>query len=248
MLACRAMRKMRGVGLAVSVAAVLATALAGLAAAQGPAALPGAELVDRILAVVNDDPILASDLDRVIGLDLAVRAAEESEQDFRRRVLDLLIDEKLRFQELDRFGFEEVPIEEVEEQFEAVRSRFRSEAEFERRLRKLGLDAQGLRQLIARQLMVLIYVDERLGPRVFVGLDEIRAYYNDVLTPELRSTGQSVPPIEAVREQIRAVVKEQRLNEEIERWTDELRLEADIADYFDAPREQLPARVVQPGD
>ncbi len=245
MLACRAMRKTLVAWLALSLAAALG---ASHAAAEGPAVPSGAELVDRILAVVNDDPILASDLDRVIGLDLAERAQGESEEDFRRRVLDLLIDEKLRFQELDRFGFEEVPIEEVEAQFEAVKSRFRSTAEFERRLEKLGLDAQGLRQLIARQLMVLIYVDERLGPRVFVGLDEIRAYYNDVLTPELRSAGQPVPAIEAVREDIRAVVKEQRLNEEIERWTEELRLEADIADYFDTPRAQLPARVVEPGD
>jgi len=36
-----------------------------------------------------------------------------------------------------------------------------------------------------------------------------------------------------VREKIREVLREQRLNEEIERWTEELRREADIEDYFD---------------
>jgi hypothetical protein len=47
-----------------------------------------------------------------------------------------------------------------------------------------------------------------------------------------------------VREEIRAVLREMRLNEEIERWTEELRQEADIVDYFDDPREELPPLVI----
>ena len=40
-----------------------------------------------------------------------------------------------------------------------------------------------LRQLVARQLMVLTYVDEQLGPRVFVSLDDINAYYTTCSLP-----------------------------------------------------------------
>lgn len=213
----------------VAAAAMAAALLCAPASAQ-------MEVVDRILAVVNEDPILLSDVDRMIALELVEPQQDESPGDLRRRVLDRLIEEKLRFHELDRFGFAEVPVQQVDDQFEAVQTRYGGPERLAERLDRLGLDEQGLRQLLARQLMVLIYVEERLGPRVFVDLQEIRDYFADVLQPELESRGAPVPAIEEVREEIRAVLKEQRLNEEIERWTEELRAEADVDDYFDSER------------
>jgi hypothetical protein len=129
---------------------------------------PEAELVDRILAVVDEDPILNSDLDQAIGIGLIVPEEGESENDYRRRVLDLLVDQKVRFHEIDLFGFSEIPVAEVERQFEELRDQFDSDEAFQARLEEVGLDEQGLRQILARQLMVLIYVEERLGARVFV--------------------------------------------------------------------------------
>ena len=214
---------------------MLGAAAFGEAAAADQGA-DATELADRILAVVSEDPILDSDVDRMIALELVEPQDGESGEDLRRRVLDQLIEEKLRFHELDRFGFAEVPVGHVEDQFEAVLRQFGGSTRLTQRLEQLGLDEQGLRQLLARQLMVLIYVEERLGPRVFVGLEDIQAYYQDVLQPEMRQRGQEAPPIERVREQIRGVLKEERLNEEIERWTEELRAAADVDDYFYSDR------------
>ena len=44
-----------------------------------------------------------------------------------------------------------------------------------------------------------------------------------------------MPPLEDVRDQIREVLRQQRLTEEIDRWTEELRRKANIAVYFDHP-------------
>jgi hypothetical protein len=205
------------------------------------------DTVDRLLAVVDDDPILESQLVQTIGIGLVEQQAGEGETAFRRRILDGLIEEKLRFHEVDRFGFAEVPVDQVEEQFEAVRGRFPNERTFKARLEELGLDEQGLRQLLARQVMVLIYVEERLGARVFVGLEEIQAYYDEVLVPRLKEEDGLVPTIREVREPIRQVLREELLNEEIERWTDELRRDADVVDYFDREQRDLPPVVHQVG-
>jgi hypothetical protein len=86
-------------------------------------------------------------------------------------------------------------------------------------------------------------VEERLGPRVFVDLEQIRAYYNDVLTPELEARREPVPPIEEVREPIRRLLKEKLLNEELARWTEELRRDADVEDYLDSEHATLPPRL-----
>ncbi len=202
-------------------------------------------LRDRIVAVVDEDPILSSDLDRSITLGLVERKEGESDRAFRRRVLDTLIDQRVRFHEVTRFGLEQVPVSHIDEQVEAIRSRFPSEEDFERRLHLVGLDLDSLHQLVTRQLMVWTYFEEFLGPRIFVSLEDIRQYYEETLTPALKAHNQPVPPIEQVREQIRGVLKEQRLNEAIESRTEELRRDADIVNYFDSEHDSVPPVILE---
>ncbi len=213
----------------------------GILAPRGArAAAPALKVKDRIVAVVDEDPILASDIERDVGLGLVAKNPGESDAAYRRRILGLLIEQRLRFHEIDRFGLVQVPADQVEKNLNEIRSRFPDAAAFERRLKELGLSENGLRQLVTRQLMVLTYVDERLGPRVFVSLDDVKAYYRDVMTPALDKEHQPVPPLDDVRETIRQVLREQRLNQEIERWTEELRNQASIANYGDEGDRPLP--------
>jgi len=237
MLAWRKMPDPAGVPRILGAAALGALLLAAAGLAAVP---PRPVLKDRIVAVVDEDPILSSDIERDAGLGLVARNAGESETAYRRRILALLVDERLRFHEIDRFGFVQVPVDQVEKNLAEIRSRFPDPPAFQRRLKELGLSENGLKQLVTRQLMVLAYVDERLGPRVFVSLDDIKAYYRDVMTPALAKQHQPVPPLDDVRETIRQVLREQRLNDEIERWTEELRNKANIANYFDQGGKPLP--------
>ncbi len=206
---------------------------------------PGLELRDRILAVVDEDPILSSDVDRAVALGLVERRESEGEEAFRRRVLGSLIDQRVRLHEVSRFGIEQVPVEEIEAQVEAIRARFPGDEAFHERLAEVGLDLPALRQLVARQLTVWIYFEEFLGPRIFVSLEDIRRYYEETLVPELEGRGAPVPPIDDVREEIRQLLKERRLNQAIEERTEELRREADILTFFDAEPEGLPPVVLE---
>jgi peptidyl-prolyl cis-trans isomerase SurA len=222
-------------------------AVLALACAIAPAPAGAApRLADRIVAVVNGDPILQSDVERTLALGLVERRADETPQQLRRRVLDGLVEQRLRVHEVERYGFEQVPVEMIAEQIDAIRARFPSEEAFRRRLADLGLQLAGLEQLVAQQLQVMVYVDELLGARVFVGVEEIEAHYERVLAPRLRREGRPVPPIEEVREEIREVLRQERLNEELARWTAELRREADVRDHLDAPvdvtQRPLPAK------
>lgn len=230
-------------------AALRLACLAALAAlpgrAQPPAPAPAGELVDRVVAVVDEEPILLSDLQRAIRLGLVERQPGESEAALLRRTLDEWIERRLRLAEIARFGFEEAPLEEVERHVEVLRARFPDEAAWRAELAALGLGEAEVRQLVARQLAVLAYLEQRLGPRAFVGLDEIQRYYEDELVPRLRAQGDPVPPVEEVREAIRAVVREQKLDREIELWTAKLRREADVIDLLDAPPKPLPPVVLE---
>lgn len=197
-------------------------------------------LEDRILAVVDDDPILDSDVERLVALGLVSRGSEEPEEDFQRRLLEALIEQRLRFHAIERFGFEQIPVEAVEEELAAIRSRYPDAAAFQNELERLGLNERGLRQLLSRQLMVLTYIEERLGPRIFIRSEEIESYYRNTLGPRLEESGATAPPLEEVRDSIRPVLREQRLNQEIRKWSDELRDKADIRIFPEPPAELPP--------
>lgn len=217
--------------------AVLILALTGLLSAQER------DPVDRILAVVDDDPILASEVDQILSFGIVEPGLEEDGREVRRRVLDYLIEQRLRFHEVDRFGFAEVPVDVVDEEFARLQERLGGAEALAAAIAELGLDEQGVRQVLARQVMVWVYVEERLGARIFVGLEDIRTYYDEQLVPELKENGTPVPRVEEVREAIRTLLREQRMNEELERWTAELVQQADIEDYFDSSFDSLPPLV-----
>lgn len=206
----------------------------------GPLADEALLLVDRIVAVVDEDPILLSDIRRAVafGLVEAIPGEDPTRRD--RRVLDGLIDQRLRLHEVERHDFSPIPPEEVDRQVERIRAGFDDPAELRRNLERLGLNDDGLALLVARQLRVLIYVEKRLGPRVFIRTEDIRAYYDDVLTPEMARRGQEPPPLVEVREGIRDILYEKEINAEIDAWTEELRLEADVVDYLDRAATGLP--------
>ncbi len=210
-----------------------------------PASVPSAasapaKLQDRVMAVVDEDPILASDVERAIRLGLEQPRPGEADERFHRRVLDALIDQRLQFHEIDRFNFEQVPVAEIQARVAEIRSRFPDEPAFQKALKEVGVDAKGLRQLVARQLLVLTYVDERLGARVFVGPDELNRYYREVLTPEMQKQGQPPPPLEDVREDIRETLKQQKMTQEMAKWTQDLRAKADVAIYTLAQQANTP--------
>ena len=221
--------------------ALITLTLAVAAAAQAPPEAP--RLADRVVAIVDEEPILLSDLERAIALGYVDRVSGESEAALQRRALDALVEWRIRLHEIARFGFEQAPLDEVERQLERLRARFGTEDEWRAELARLHLDEGKVRQILARQLAVLAYVEQRLGPRVFVNVDEIQTHYDEVLVPRLAARGDPLPPIEEVREAIRAVLREQKLNAEIDRWTAELRRAADVVDLLDVEERPLPPPV-----
>ena len=186
---------------------LLALAAGAWAGQPAAAAAESPQLVDRVVAVVDEDPILDSDIERVVRLGLLPAVVGESVAEERRRALDLAIEQRLRLHEVDRFGFEETPLALLDRQMEEIRSRVPAEEAFRAELARLGLDETALRQLLARQLSVLAYVEERLGPRVFVSVDDIGRYYNEVGNTAnfLSSMANTMPPMLQVMKDIGGV-------------------------------------------
>ena len=209
-------------------ALVTAALLIALLLAAAPAR---ALLFDRIAAVVDRQVITVSEITQMVELRFFPQTAGTSADDMRRDILESLIAQALRFRDVERFGAEDVPKDSIESRVQEIAKRFASPADFDAALRSAEITPAELRTLVKRQLQVEAYVQERFAPLVFVSNDEIQSYYDSTWSQQRRSRGLPVPPLGDVREEIRTLLKSSRLQQEIDKWTSELRARANVDIY-----------------
>lgn len=184
--------------------------------------------IDRISAVVDREVITVSELDQMIALRFFERNAGESEEDYRRRVLDSVIVQLIRYRDVERFGARDVSKDAIEARLTQMAQRFASREEFEQTVTKLELTLDEVRALVKRQLQVEAYIEQRFTPLIFVSLDQIETYYRDTWSVQRRQRGLPVLPLAEAREEIRNLLRAERLQAEIETWTKQLRARANI--------------------
>src|SRR5258706_69254 len=91
---------------------------------------------------------------------------------------------------------------------------------------------QEVTEWIKRGLALETYVRERISPTVKVTEAELKAYYEGPFRSEAKARGlEKLPPFTEVTEEVRELVRERKLNEEIERWTEALRTSTQILVY-----------------
>ncbi len=206
---------------AVSLVLVLSVVFVPLAAAQ--------QIVDQILALVNDDPITRTDLLWDIAMDPQAPTPEGPVgADLLRQKLDVMIDQRLVAQEAARIPTADITQEEIDKKRTELINSFRSQAEFRERIGSVGLTLQKLDELLRQRILIDRFVDFRFKSFVLVTEQEIKRYYDETLVPKVRAGGQVPPPIEQVHDRISATLKEQKINEELDRWLVSARQRADV--------------------
>ncbi len=186
-------------------ALVLALGLASFASAEDVS-----RIVERVLAVVDERPMLLSEV-RAVG---AVRGLT------RRSALEASIDERLMHQEASRLPQAAVSKEEAEDALEAL---------LETRPELAPRSRAELLRLVRRQAIILRYVDFRFRPQIRITDEALRAAWNE------DSGGKpDGAPFEEAVPALRARLERRALDERIEDWVKHLRERAEIR-YVDGP-------------
>ena len=191
-------------------------------------------VLDRIAAVVGDDLILESEVRKLAGVGYLPREAGETDAAYRDRVLASRVVEVLRDRQLRKTGGIEPRREEVEARVAALEARVVKERcePLDAILSRAGATRDDLYAFVKRGMTLESFVRERLSPAIKTTDAELRAYYDGPFREEARAKGLSaLPPFEDASEQIRELVRERKLNAEIERWTGQLRAETRVLIY-----------------
>jgi len=178
---------------------------------------PSTTVVEEVLAVVGNTPILYSDV-TLAALVRLVEPATEIEGQYRSQLLDARIRLEVEYRDLEESGLLFRLDLEPQRARDALITRGGGTEVLERELSANGLSWPDLEELALRIAAVDAYVEQRLRPRVSVSMEEIDAAYQELLVAEIATTDEPPPPVAVVQDQLRALLVERKLNEEIERW------------------------------
>ena len=95
-------------------------------------------------------------------------------------------------------------------------------------LERFGLSEDVVRRYIALQLDITHLVDARLRPDVNIDDKSVESYYNQELLPQLRQSGAKGVPLSQVTPEIKEVLTQQRVNQLLLAWLQNLRSGSDI--------------------
>jgi len=194
-----------------------------LAATRAPQALgestprQSTRVVDRIVARVEDDIILQSQVRELGAFQQLIEGHAESDD----KLLVELIQQWVVETEATASHFPQPAQSEIDRELARIREQFADPEKYESRLNGLGLSAAQVRQLLSRQIYVERYLDYKFRPSVQIEAADIDAYYKKELLPELAKKNQPAPARAAVEEQIRELLIQRGISELTVKWLDD---------------------------
>ncbi len=181
-----------------------------------------AEMVDSIVASVNNDVITASDLAHAVALNMRLGGTGEDQKTLESDTLEGLITRRLLVQEARRLRFVEVSDEEVTAESDKLRKQFGSDKAFADFLAEQDMTEQELRGMLRERLLVERFVEKKVGIFVRVSRDEAQSYF------EAHAAEYKNKSFQDLQKTFVALLTDQKIKKQLNQYIAELRSRADI--------------------
>ena len=183
------------------------------------------EVVDRIVAVVNEEVITLTDIQIIQRFGLYEDLEESPGMDRQTQILQRVIDQKLVVQ----LASERITVDE--EELEAFLSDIvqRTDPELAGKiLLQFGLDWDDLKSYIREKLLFQKIISQRFSFGVIVSIEEIEEYYEQVYVPAQRSRDVTPLPMIEVLDEIEGELQRLKVENQVQEWIENLKREANI--------------------
>jgi peptidyl-prolyl cis-trans isomerase SurA len=139
------------------------------------------QIVDRVIATVDGDPITMQDLRRYAAASGTTLPADDSpqSQEAKRKVLQKLIDEKVMDHEMSTIPVEEEQVDRFIAQFEA--GNHITDEELRAQLAQHGISYDAYRKRARREVQKLLMIQRQVQDKIVITESQIQAYYKSHL-------------------------------------------------------------------
>jgi parvulin-like peptidyl-prolyl isomerase len=177
------------------------------------------EVLDRIVARVDTDIILLSDVRGLARYQTFVDGKPESDQ----AILDRLVDQWIVRGEAKAALFPQPSDEDIDRSLQRLKRSFSSQEEFEARKKQSGLNDDDVRRMLRAQLYLSNYLDSRFRASIQIDEKDIEEFYRTRVVPRAESRGQAPPALEVARDFIQEALVQRAINAQSDRWLKESR-------------------------
>jgi hypothetical protein len=177
------------------------------------------ELIDRIVARVENDIILLSDIRELARYQLFAEGKSEPDD----QLLNRLVDQWIVRNEAKLALFPQPKPEDVERSLARLKRTFSSPEEFEERKKQSGLSDDDMVRLLKSQLYLSNYLDTRFRPSIQIDDNAIEEFYKTRVVPRAEQRKQTPPTLDSARDFIQEALVQRAINQEADKWLKESR-------------------------
>ena len=191
-------------------------------------------VLDRVVADVDGQAILASDVDDEMRFSALIPGTEPAADNTPQRAMNRVIDRTLVDQQRAlQPGVAVVPQKDVDDAIATMRKQIsaatntdcETDAGWTAYLAQYGFTPDEIQERMKERLEILKFIDVRFGVVVQVSNADVRNYYDQVLTPELEHNKQPLPDFRTVAPKIRQILRQRQVSNLIDEWLKSLRAE-----------------------
>ena len=177
------------------------------------------EVIDRIVARVENEVILLSDIGQLAVYQIFVDGKAESDD----QILEHLIDQWIVRTEAAAARFPQPSDQDVQRSLARLKRSFSSPEAFEERKKQSGLTDEEILRQLKSQLYLSNYLDSRFRASIQIDDNALAEFYKNRVVPRAESRGQTPPTLEAAHDFIQEALVQRAINEQADKWLKESR-------------------------
>lgn len=210
----------------------------GLVAQEAAVQTPSAEkgvLLDRIVAVVNGDIILESDVAEELRFE-EIQPYRETQTVSRDTVIQRLIDRDLILQQAELEPEDKVPDQDLDAQLITLRKDIPAckeyncvtDAGWNKYLAAHGFTESEFSDRWRKRMELLKFIEVRFRNGITITDDQIKTYYDNTMLPEYAKRNVTPPKMDTISKRIEEVLLQQQVGRLLEDWLKSLRVQGSV--------------------
>jgi peptidyl-prolyl cis-trans isomerase SurA len=189
------------------------------------------DVVDRIVAIVNSDIVLESDVEEEQRFTRFYPYGDNQGKSLREQALARIIDRTLIVQQQKGFPQSPVSDDDVTAEENDLRKdlpgcgndKCKTDAAWKAFLESYGFTEDELRARLLLRIQVLHFIETRFRSGIRISDHQISDYYNNTMLPEYAKTGKTPPPLDTVDDRIEELLLEEQVSVLLDQWLATLR-------------------------
>lgn len=203
--------------------------------AAADAHAPQGVLLDRLVAVVNGDVILESDVDEERRYE-EIQPYREAGTFSRDRAIQRLVDRDLILQQAELQQEDKVSDDELKAQLTTLRSDIpackqyncQTDDGWKKYLAAHGFAVEEFDERWRQRMELLKFIEIRFRSGITISDDQIKTYYEKTMLPEYAQRNVAPPKLETISKRIEEVLLQQQVSSLLQDWLKSLRAQGSV--------------------